>query len=65
MGVIVLARKERSWEQLVIHQAIPMVSLCALRRIPVLLCAHLVSHVCAPRYSVMLQSSLFDCLTSY
>jgi hypothetical protein len=43
----------------------PMVLVCALCHSVVLVCANLVSHVCAPRYIVMLQSSVFDCLTSY
>jgi hypothetical protein len=43
----------------------PMVCVCALRHSVVVGCAHLVLHVCAARYSVMLQSSAFDCMTSY
>jgi hypothetical protein len=42
----------------------PLVLVCALRHSLVLVCAHLVSHVCAPRYSVMLQLSVFGSLTS-
>jgi hypothetical protein len=43
----------------------PLLLVCALNDSLVLVCAHLVSHVCVLRYSVMLQSSVFDCLTSY
>jgi hypothetical protein len=40
-----------------------VVCVCVLSYSVVVVCVHLKSHVCAPRYSVMLQSSVVYCLT--
>jgi hypothetical protein len=60
MCITVLVREARWREQAVVHQA---VCVCTLSYSVVLVCVRLTLHVCAPRYSVMLQFSVIDCLT--